>query len=273
MEAPRLSIRHDPPEFAGKCDHCTARGPLGFQFSFAFQPIADVALGTIVSYEALVRGTNGESAASVLSQVNDENRYRFDQDCRVAAIALAARLRMTTNLNINFMPNAVYRPENCIRSTFAAAAKFGFPIERIVFEVVENDHLAEASRLVEIMREYKRFGFLTAIDDFGAGFAELRMLAAFQPDILKLDMDLVRGVDSDRPRQAIVRGILVICGDLGIRVLAEGVETAEEYRWLRSAGIDLFQGYLLAHPGFEALPDIDFDKLRTLEIDLHAKVA
>jgi EAL domain-containing protein (putative c-di-GMP-specific phosphodiesterase class I) len=261
---------HISPALSGKCDHCTARGPLDFAFTFAFQPIADVRLETIYSYEALVRGPGGESAGWVLAQVNDENRYRFDQDCRVAAIALAARLGMSTKLNINFMPNAVYRPENCIRTTFAAAEKYGFPLERIVFEVVENDHLAEASRLVEIMSEYKRFGFLTAIDDFGAGFAELKMLARFQPDVLKLDMDLMRGIERDRPRQAIVRGVLVMCAELGVRVLAEGVETREEYAWLRDAGIDLFQGYLLARPAFEALPEINFEQLHAYDIERHA---
>jgi EAL domain-containing protein (putative c-di-GMP-specific phosphodiesterase class I) len=131
-----------------------------------------------------------------------------------------------------------------------------------VFEVVESDHLAESSRLVEIMAEYRRFGFATALDDFGAGFRDLELLVRFQPDILKLDMDLVRGIELDRPRQAVVRGILLMCSELGIRALAEGVETMAEYAWLRSAGIDLFQGYLLARPGFEALPIVDFDKLR-----------
>jgi EAL domain-containing protein (putative c-di-GMP-specific phosphodiesterase class I) len=267
------STKHCAPTLTGKCEHCIARGPLDFDFTFAFQPVVDVRLETVYSYEALVRGPNGESAFWVLSQVNDENRYRFDQDCRVAAIALAARLGMDTNLNINFMPNAVYRPENCIRTTFAAAEKYGFPIERIVFEVVENDHLAEASRLVEIMREYRRFGFVTALDDFGAGFRDLELLVRFQPDVLKLDMDLVRGIDLDRPRQAVVHGILVICAELGIRVLAEGVETMAEYAWLRDTGIDLFQGYLFARPGFETLPTVDFAQVRTFDAERQAKFA
>jgi EAL domain-containing protein (putative c-di-GMP-specific phosphodiesterase class I) len=264
---------HYPPTLTGKCEHCIARGPLDFGFTFAFQPIVDVRLETVYSYEALVRGPNGESAFSVLNQVNDENRYRFDQDCRVAAIALAARLGLHTNLNINFMPNAVYRPENCIRTTFAAAEKYGFPIERIVFEVVENDHLADPARLLEIMREYHRFGFITALDDFGSGFRDLELLVRFQPDILKLDMDLVRGIGLDRARQAVVHGILVMCSKLGIRVLAEGVETMAEYAWLRDTGIDLFQGYLFARPGFQTLPTVDFAQIRAFDIERGAKFA
>jgi EAL domain-containing protein (putative c-di-GMP-specific phosphodiesterase class I) len=269
----RSSTAHCPPTLTGKCEHCIAHGPLAFDFTFAFQPVVDVRLETVYSYEALVRGLNGESAFWVLSQVNDENRYRFDQECRVAAIALAVRLGLDTKLNINFMPNAVYRPENCIRTTFAAAAKYGFPVERIVFEVVENDHLADASRLAEIMSEYHRFGFITALDDFGAGFRDLELLVRFQPDILKLDMDLVRGIEIDRARQAVVHGLLVICSELGIRVLAEGVETIAEYAWLRDSGVDLFQGYFFARPGFQTLPAVDFAQVRAFDIERHAKLA
>ncbi len=259
------STSHCPPSVSDRCEHCVARGPLEFNFTFAFQPVVDVRQETIYSYEALVRGPGGESAFWVLDQVNDENRYRFDQDCRVAAIALAARLGVETKLNINFMPNAVYRPENCIRTTFRAAQTYGFPIERIVFEVVENDHLTESSRLVEIMREYRRFGFITALDDFGAGYRELELLVRFQPEVLKLDMDLVRDVHLDRARQAVVNGILRMCADLDITVLAEGVETIAEYVWLRNAGVELYQGYLFARPGFEALPTVDFAQIRAVE--------
>ena len=252
---------HIAPSAGQHCAHCVTRGPLDFDFTFAFQPIVDVKRKLLFSYEALVRGPQGEGAAWVLRQVDDENRYRFDQDCRVSAIGLAARLGISDYLSINFMPNAVYQPETCIRSTFAAANANQFPIHRIIFEVVENDYLRDSTRLVEIMSEYKRFGFLTALDDFGAGFAELKMLARFQPHVLKIDMDLVRGIDHDRARQAIVRGIVATCNELGVRALAEGVETLTEYRWLCDAGIELFQGYFIARPGFEALPEVDWSNL------------
>jgi EAL domain-containing protein (putative c-di-GMP-specific phosphodiesterase class I) len=252
---------HTPPSVSKHCDHCVSRGPLDFEFTFAFQPIVDVRTKQVFSYEALVRGPQGQGAAWVLQQIDDENRYRFDQDCRVSAIRLAARLDVSCYLNTNLLPNAVYQPENCIRSTLAAAKASDFPINRIIFEIVENDHVMETSRLVEIMSEYKRLGFLTAFDDFGAGFAELQFLARFQPHVLKIDMDLVRGIDHDPCRQAIVRGILTMCDGLGVRALAEGVESLSEFLWLRAVGIELFQGYLIASPGFESLPQIDWSQL------------
>jgi len=88
------------------CGQCACGEGLDFQFSFAYQPIVDVFDESVFAYEALVRGTGGESAWSVLSQVNEQNRYSFDQVCRVKAVKLAARLGMKAMLSINFMPNA-----------------------------------------------------------------------------------------------------------------------------------------------------------------------
>ena len=94
-----------------------------------------------------------------------------------------------------------------------------------------------------------RFG----IDDFGSGHAGLALLDHYQPDLISLSMWLVRGIDHHGARQAILGGLVQTCGDLGIDIIAKGVETMEEYSWLRGAGIELFQGYLFARPGFEQL--------------------
>lgn len=238
------------------CGQCQKAHELGFDFVFAYQPIVDLASKQIFAHEALVRGPNGESAFSVLSKVTDENRYTFDQACRVEAIRGAAELGMTEALSINFLPNAVYRPEACIRSTIEAARAHRFPIEQIIFEVTEGEQVRDRAHLVGIFREYSRMGLRTAIDDFGAGYAGLTLLAEYQPNIVKIDMELVRNVDSHPPKQAIVRGIVSICAALGIRVLAEGIETAAERDFLRQAGITLMQGYLFCKPAFRALGSV-----------------
>jgi EAL domain-containing protein (putative c-di-GMP-specific phosphodiesterase class I) len=243
------------------CTGC-AGDQLDFDITFAFQPIVDVARGRIESYEALVRGPAGESAYEILSKVDERSRYRFDQTCRTTAIALAARLGMTTNLNLNFMPNAVYRPELCIRSTLTAARAVNFPTERIVFEFLESERITDPLHVRKILAEYRRLGFATAIDDFGAGYAGLGLLADFQPDLIKIDMKLVRDVDRNWTQQAIVGAIIAMCAELGVRVIAEGVESPGEYEWLRRRGVALFQGYLFAKPGFESLPAVDFERFR-----------
>lgn len=239
-------------ELGASCANCRDSDPLEFQFSYAYQPIVDVNRRVVFAHEALVRGPNGEGALSVISQVNSANQYRFDQACRVKAIKGAAQLNIGECLSINFLPNAIYRPELCIRTTLDAAQKYGFPIERIIFETTEGEAINDGKRLAAILREYKRTGFQTAIDDFGAGYAGLNLLADFQPDIIKLDMALVRGADTSRSRQAIARGTLRICEQLDIKVLAEGIETEGERDFFKDEGVSLMQGYLFSKPAFQA---------------------
>lgn len=250
-----IPVYASPEAAAIDCAACA--GPLDFSFEFAFQPIVDVRLRRVVAHEALVRGPNGENSATVLARVTPATLYSFDQRCRVKAIETAARLGMREILSINFLANAVRDPRHCIRSTFAAAHAFGFPIERIQFEVVGGEWVEDRGHLIEIFQAYREFGIGTAIDDFGAGFGSLTLLAAFQPDVVKLDMALVRGIEHHRPRQAIVRGMLAICRDLGVRALAEGVETAPERDFLADAGVDLMQGHLFCKPLFQELGAVD----------------
>lgn len=242
------------------CAQCAEGAGLDFGFSMAFQPIVDFPGRRVFSYEALVRGPRNEPSGHVLGQVTDANRYRFDQACRVKTIELAARLGLSTYLNINFFPRAVYRPELCIRTTIEAARTFDFPIDRIVFEVTEGEKVDDHIHLNRILKEYQRLGFQTAIDDFGAGYSGLNLLAEFQPDFLKLDMFLTRNIHEQRSRQAIVRGIVSVCRELDVGIMAEGIETPEELNWLQQAGVNLFQGYYFAQPEFEALPEVPDDR-------------
>lgn len=235
------------------CAGCLDEAGLGFEFDYAFQPIVNLRTRSIFAHEALVRGPGGEPAPTVLSRVNDTNRYRFDQACRVKAVATAARLGMEGYLSINFLPNAVYRPEACIQSTLKAAREHGFPHEKIIFEVTEGEHVADRAHLLNIFSKYSSMGFRTAIDDFGAGYSGLSLLSEFQPNILKLDMDLIRDIHLHPPRQAIVKGVALMSRLLGTQLVAEGVETREERDFLAGLGIELMQGYLFCRPVFKGL--------------------
>lgn len=221
----------------------------------AFQPIVDVTSGSTFAHEALVRGPNGEGAYSVLSAVDHHSRYAFDQRCRVTAIEMAAKLGLANDgacLSINFMPNAVYEPRACIRLTLDAAARTGFPLDRIIFEFTENEKL-DTAHVLNILQTYKAIGFKTAIDDFGAGHAGLLLLSRFQPDIVKLDMELIRGIDECSVKRSILRHMLRLLDDLKITPLCEGIETLGELDVLQNMGVRLIQGYLLAKPAFESL--------------------
>lgn len=258
VETERRSEVGKPTDYRPlSCTACTAGAGLDFDFSMAFQPIVDSRTGQVFSQEALVRGVNNEPAAEVFAQVNDDNLYRFDQVCRVKAIKLAADLGISTFLNVNFMPNAVYRPELCIRTALDAAQTFGFPTDRIIFEITEGERVTDLAHLRSIVTDYQQRGFQVAIDDFGAGYAGLNLLADLGTDFVKLDMGLIRQIDQDKTRRIICRGIVQVCRELGIEVIAEGIETRDELRCLEDLDVNLFQGYHFAKPSFESLASVN----------------
>ena len=227
--------------------------------TMAFQPIVNIETGVVFAYEALVRGVEGQSAGEVLSSVEPDMIYKFDQTCRVKAIELAGRLfppSDDTKLSINFMPNAVYEPDACIRASLSAARRVGFDPTRLMFEFTENERMTNVSHVRRIVEAYRARGFTTAIDDFGAGYAGLGLLAELRPDVLKLDMALIRDIDTSAARRTIVAGVVQIAAALGVGCIAEGIETAAELQVLREVGVRLCQGYLLARPATEALPPI-----------------
>jgi EAL domain-containing protein (putative c-di-GMP-specific phosphodiesterase class I) len=238
------------------CRACADENALSFDFTMAFQPIVDFERKEIFAQEALCRGLDGESAGDIIAKAHSENLYKFDQTCRVKAVRLASKLNVKSFLSINFLPNAVYRPENCIRTTIEAATEYNFPLDKIIFEITEVEKVKDNSHLKNIVTEYQRQGFKTAIDDFGAGYSGLNLLSVFQPDFLKLDMELTRAVDTSKIKLTIVKGILHVAQDLGICVIAEGVETKNELETLQELGINLFQGYYFAKPAFESLAEI-----------------
>lgn len=244
------------------CEGCRNGKALDFDFTMAFQPLVDVDTGEVFSYEALVRGKNIESAASVISQVNAQNIYKFDQTCRVKAIAVAAEKGLTAGLNINFLPGAVYRPDICIRTTLVAAENYGFPLQNITFELVETDHISDLNHLKNVVNHYREIGFSTAIDDFGSGYANLDWLAELSPDKIKIDMALIRGIDHLPKKQLIVSAIKTIAEQMDILVMAEGVETKEERDYLYGLGVTRQQGYFFAKPAFESFEPVNPESLR-----------
>jgi blue light- and temperature-responsive anti-repressor len=233
--------------------------PADHRFTFAFQPIIDAVDRQVYSYEALVRGPGGESAATVFQQIAPADLHDFDRRARVLAIAQAARLRVPCRLNLNFLPQSLQTSPDAITSIFEAATAYQFPVERIVLEVTESEVIDDAVQLGRALNAFRAQGLTISIDDFGAGYAGLNLLADFQPDSVKLDMHLVRGIESRGPRQAIVRAILQACVDLGVDVIAEGVETLAEYQWFLEANVRYFQGYLFAKPGFACLPIVRYE--------------
>ena len=270
------------------CGACRNGHGFAMELTMAFQPIVNTATRTVMAYEALVRGADGASAGEVLALVNEENRYAFDQRCRVKAIELAARLGIAqrgAKLSVNFMPGAVYSPAACIRRTLEAAREHAFPLHAIIFEVTEGERVTDTGHLQRIAAEYARHGFTLALDDFGAGYSGLNLLAELPGvHLVKLDGALIRGIDRNPRAEHVVASIASMCRELGVQVLGECVETPGECATLLRCGVEIMQGYLFARPAVEALPEVTWPALldrqpipeprpRTVSLHLQASMA
>nr|WP_136250491.1 EAL domain-containing protein [Ningiella ruwaisensis] len=246
------------------CEKCIESKALAVDISMAFQPIVDLHTFSVYGYEALVRTASGGGAAEVFNAVPKEDIYSLDQACRVKAIELAASLGIDTYLSINFMPNAVYEPSRCIAATLRTAKKVKFPIDKIIFEFTETESVYDTNHVISIINDYQSRGFQTAIDDFGAGYSGIKLLCDVHTDIVKIDRSLIINIDSDPRRQRIVKDVKRLLDDNSNKIIVEGVESIEEIKMLYAMGFRYFQGFYFAKPGFEHLPEVDFDTVKTV---------
>ena len=222
----------------------------------AFHAILDLQQERVFAYEALIRGSEGQGAAFVLGQVDEQQIYSFDQSCRVTAIreAVAAGIVATgAKLSINFIANAVTSPRASVQRALDIARETGFPADRLMFEFSENE-IVDPAHIRNIVDTYREMGFQTAIDDFGTGQSGLLRLAMLGTDMVKVDMDLIRGIDRDNRKRAVLECLVQLFRKLGTEAIVEGVETEEELAVLRLFGIRYVQGFLFGKPTIGALP-------------------
>lgn len=222
-----------------------------------FQPIVrcdDPA--RIHAHEALLRGvdTDGElvSPGEMLPLARaSELLFTLDLISRRSAIRNASAHAIESDLFINFSPAAIYDPAFCLRTTVKEIERAGLDPSRVTFEVVESEQATDKDHLRNILDYYRRAGFKVALDDVGAGYSSLNMLHELRPDVVKLDMEMTRGIDSEDYKGVVVAKLLEIARDLGIATVAEGVETRAELSWLAAHGATFAQGYLIAKPAPE----------------------
>ena len=219
-------------------------------FSFAFQPVVEIESGSTVGHEALVRGLSGESAATVLEAIRPENRYYFDQACRMRALKAAARRGIDAGIHLNC---SQVSPDNLalsIDATVEAATQHGISADRVVLEFGSLEMLGNPRQLDKAREMAHASGLKVLADNVGVGEVGLKRLAVFRPDFAKLDRSLIRGIEGSARRQAIVHGVAATCKALGIEVIATGVEHEREMNWLQKAGVGLAQGFFFAHPTY-----------------------
>lgn len=220
-----------------------------------FQPIVHADdTSNVYGHEALLRGVTVEGGLVPPSQLFDMARgagllFQLDLSARRSAIAGAASHSLQGKLFVNFAPTAIYDPASCLRSTVGAIDKAGISRSDVVFEIVETERAHDPAHLRKILDYYRGAGFRIALDDVGSGFSSLNLIHLLRPDVLKLDMELVRNVDQDPYKARIAANLLDVATSLGIDALAEGIETQGELEWVREHGAKFVQGYLIGKPG------------------------
>lgn len=224
---------------------------------FAFQPIVDPFAREVVSFEALIRTADGGSPAAFFNQFSGNALYEADLHSKKIALAMAGQLGLKEHaLSINLLPMTLVNVPGAVAYLLNEIEANGLVPEQIVVEFAESEVISRLDEFKGAVRQLKSAGISVAIDHFGAGFAGLLMLAQFQPDRIKINRDLVADVHRNGPRQAIIQAIIRCCTSLEIQVCAVGVEKAEEWMWLESAGISQFQGHLFASPTFSGIPAV-----------------
>jgi len=226
------------------------------RFETWFQPIVDARTMDVdkpFAMEGLFRIRDDQGTiippAHLFSIVGQADLlFSVDLTARRSAVESAARARLRSKVFVNFNPSSIYDPAYCLRTTAAAINALGMRPADIVFELTETHRAKDLAHLKGILAFYRSAGFGVAIDDIGSGWSGLNMLHEFRPDYVKVDMDLVRDVDSDRYKQPIVKHLVEIARANGIRTVGEGVETAAEAEWLKQHGVDYLQGFYFARP-------------------------
>ena len=224
----------------------------------AFQPIVHAGRRAIYGYEALARPSEASmpSPEAILAAAERLGRLP-DLGRRVRSLSAAA-LRSApegTLLFVNMHPCDLLDDE-----LFQANAPLSAHAARVVLEVTERSTLDDVEDVRERVRRLRDLGYRIAIDDLGAGYSGLASFAALEPDVVKLDVSLIRGVHQSQVRQRIVGTMATLCKEMQIRVIAEGVEVAGEKDAVQRLGCDLVQGYFFARPG-PPFPVVEWDEL------------
>ncbi|WP_373354784.1 EAL domain-containing protein [Pseudoroseicyclus sp. CXY001] len=219
-----------------------AMGPEGVEI--VLQPIVDLSTRRISGFEALSRFT-GEPYRSPDQWFADAlaigRQIELEAYVVSKALSLLPELPEGTSISVNASPGTV---ASGILAGLAAASD----PSRITIELTEHAIVENFDRVSQELDRLRQLGARVAADDVGAGHSGLTQLLRLRPDVIKLDIELVRGIDSNSAKQALVMGMMYFARDIGARIVAEGIETDEEREALRTLGVHQGQGYHLGKP-------------------------
>jgi EAL domain-containing protein (putative c-di-GMP-specific phosphodiesterase class I)/CheY-like chemotaxis protein len=216
----------------------------GVGLGIVFQPVVDLATGSVVGVEALARFAQ-EPVRPPNEWFAEAKELGFAT--RLELLSVERALTVVGQLPTDWFVSVNVSPDTATRDELADLLG-DVSGDRIVLELTEHDEVSDYEWLRPALDRYRQRGVRIAVDDAGAGYAGLQHILSLTPDILKLDLQLVRGIDTDIARRALARCLVDFAGELGGVVLAEGVSSATELDALRAVGVRLGQGYYLGRP-------------------------
>jgi len=217
-----------------------------------YQPIVHMRTGVVVGYEALSRAEPVDAdrlgvhlfVAAAKAELDGE----LDQTCRNLSIRRRPELDSDVELFINTLPATFFEPMRELEVILDQWIEDGLKPEQLVFEITENITLEQLKRVLPNLRKLQARGFKFAVDDVGTGASNLQLLADVEPNYIKMDISLTRGIATSARKQALGTYLLELAGKCEARLIAEGIENQEDHDMCLSLGMELGQGYLLGRP-------------------------
>lgn len=231
------------------------------KISTFYQPIVNLRTGEVIGYEALSRGPEHTPFYSPLALIDAahtaEKIWELEMLFRKKALERMREMEGDKLLFVNVDPEVMKSPEFKSGLTKEYLSEMGVESTRIVFEITERTAINDYAYFYNVLENYRNQGYMIAIDDVGAGYSGLKTINEVRPNFIKIDMDLIRDIDKDAFKQALIKAFVDTSLTTNIKVIAEGIETKEELKTLILLGVHGGQGYYLKKPSacFESLED------------------
>jgi len=223
-----------------------------------YQPIVTLRSGQIYAFEALARGPAGSTleTPAMLFDFAEEigTIFALEKACREAAIRGFASRNRCGRLFCNVHPRTLLDPAFTPGETRRLLDKYGLEPRNVVLEITERHSVKDFNLFHRTLDHYRNAGYGVAVDDVGTGYSGLTTIAEIRPDIIKLDMSLVRGVDANPVKRSMIETLLTFADKVGCRIVAEGIETEAELTCLLRLGVHYGQGFFLGRPEDQPAP-------------------
>lgn len=217
-----------------------------------FQPIILVNEQSIYAYEALSRGPSGSilfNPINLFEQAKQQQKlFALESICRTKAIEQFTQQQLPGKLFLNVSPETLLQPDHHRGFTLELVNTFGISPEQVVIEITEHSPTHDYDLMRRAVKHYQGEGFSIALDDLGTGYSSLRLWSEVHPDFVKIDRHFITGIEKDKVKRDFVRSIVAIARSAKSQVIAEGIETLQEFETLCEIGVDYLQGYYFARP-------------------------